>query len=78
MGVFKGGVGIGTGDLNDLEVVVCGALGGRRIGAFEEVRCFLGGRLDLLIIVLGLSDTLLGDLTKCLRQTPFQRLARQP
>jgi hypothetical protein len=39
-GVFKGSLGIGTGDLNDLEVVICGALGGRRIGILEEVGCF--------------------------------------
>jgi predicted ATPase len=45
--VVKGGVGIGTGDLDDLAVVVCGAIGGRRIGALEEDRCFLGGPLDL-------------------------------
>jgi hypothetical protein len=32
IGVVKGSVGIGTGNLNDLEVVVCGALGGGRIG----------------------------------------------
>ena len=43
--VVKGGVGIGAGDLDDLEVVVCGALGGGRIGVFELVRCFLGDRL---------------------------------
>ena len=33
--VVNGGVGIGAGNLDDLEVVVSGALGGGRIGVFE-------------------------------------------
>ena len=31
IGVVKGSVGIGTGNLNDLEVVVCGVLSGGRM-----------------------------------------------
>ena len=35
--VVNGGVGIGAGNLDDLEVVVSGALGGGRIGVFELI-----------------------------------------
>ena len=45
MSAVKGGASVGTGNLDKLEIVICGALGGRRIGAFEELRCFLGGLL---------------------------------
>ena len=41
LAVFEGRVGIGMGDLNDLEVVVCGALGGGRISVLEEACCLL-------------------------------------
>jgi len=41
LGEVKGSVRIGVGELNDLEVVVCSALGGSRICLLEEVGCML-------------------------------------
>jgi hypothetical protein len=37
MGVVKGGASVGTGNLDKLEIVVCGALGNGRIGVFEQI-----------------------------------------
>src|SRR5258706_8824545 len=66
LGVFKSGIGIGASDLNDLEVVLCGALSGGRISILEDVGCLPGGHLRFLVGVLGLSDALLSSLPKCL------------
>src|SRR5258706_11290547 len=66
LGVFKSGIGIGASDLNDLEVVLCGALGGGRISILEDVGCLPGRHLRFLVGVLGLSDALLSSLPKCL------------
>ena len=67
MRVVKGGVGIGTGHLDDLEVVVGGAFGRGRIVVFDEVCRLLGGNLHFFEGVLGPSGALLGHLSKFLR-----------
>src|SRR5580700_1299002 len=63
MGVVKGSARVGAGNLDKLEIVVCGALGNSRIGIFEQVGCLLAGHLRLRVGVLGMCDALLGHLT---------------
>jgi len=58
LGIFKGSVGIGTGNFHEFEVEFCGALGGGRIRLLDDVGCLLCCRLRLLIDVFGLSDAL--------------------
>src|SRR5205823_1310889 len=65
MSVVKGGSGISMRDLEYLEVVVRGTLGGGRTSVLEEIGYFLGGCLRLLGRVLGMGDALVGYLAKC-------------
>src|SRR4029077_8649954 len=64
MSVVKGGASVGTCNLDQLEIVVGGALGNSRIGILEQVGCFLAGCLRLGVGVLGMRDAFLGHLTK--------------
>src|SRR6266545_5643612 len=65
MGVVEGSIGIQTSDLDNLEVVVGGALGGGRISVLEEVGCVVGSCLRLVVGVLGMGDAPVGHVTKC-------------
>src|SRR5579862_906252 len=56
MGVVKGGARVGAGNLDKLEIVVCGPLGNGCIGILEQVGCFLAGHLRLRVGILGMRD----------------------
>ena len=61
MGVVEGSVGIGARNLDELEITVCGALGGRRIAVLEEIGPFVRCRLGFVEVDLRLGYALLGD-----------------
>ena len=57
--------------LDQLEAVIGAAAGGGGVGRLEHIGGLLGRALDLLVVVLGLRDALLGDLAEGGAGLPF-------